>query len=70
MIKIVEEIKPVDYKQDILEHISKIEKMIDFVEKSIKKSSAVNDLDEITAKIHNVYDDIIDLIVAVSTTNQ
>ena len=70
MIKIVEEIKPVDYKQDILEHISKIEKMIDFVEKSIKKSSAVNDLDEITTKIHNVYNNIIDLIVAVSTTNQ
>ena len=61
MIKILETITDIDYKKDILEHITQTTDILKNIENSIKKDSCNISLDDISFRIHNIYSDSLKL---------
>ena len=61
MIKILETITNIDYKKDILEHITQTTDILKNIESSIKKDSYNISLDDISLRIHNIYSDSLKL---------
>ena len=61
MIKILETITEIDYKKDILEHITQTTDILKNIENSIKKDSYNISLDDISLRIHNIYSDCLKL---------
>lgn len=61
MIRILEEIKETDYKKDISEYLTKTIDTLCSIEQSIKKDSYNIPLYDISTRIHNTYNDILNL---------
>lgn len=61
MIKILETITDIDYKKDILEHITQTTDILKNIENSIKKDSYNISLDDTSLRIHNIYSDSLKL---------